>query len=148
MSNDPIQTSKSLKNGISPAIHDGEVKTSASSETHDSSIDRSVADRVKTTAIDPATTASPPQANDVLPAGCQLPESEQPTEKLKVLLVDDDGSVRRLVAMALTSAGFEVLDAADGNVAVQLCEQTETIHVVVADVLMPNPNYSCMMRYV
>lgn len=138
MSNAPIQTSKSLKSGMSPAIRGGEVKTSASSETQDGSIARPVADQAEMTGIDPATTASSPPAIDVSsPTDCQLHAPERPTEKLRVLLVDDDGSVRRLVAMALHSAGFEVLEAADGNVAVQLCEQTEIIHLVLADVLMP-----------
>lgn len=137
MSNDPIQTSKSLKSGMSPAIRGGEVKTSASSETQDGLIARSVADQARTTGIDPAMSASSPPAIDVSPADGQSHEPERPRENLRVLLVDDDGSVRRLVAMALHSAGFEVLEAADGNAAVQLCEQTETIHLVLADVLMP-----------
>lgn len=137
MSHDPTQKSDVLKERTVATGSACEVQTQTESETEGGSIARPDSAVSKTTGSAPATPERPSDPMGEPAAGRQLNDPEQPTEKLRVLLVDDDGSVRRLVGMALQAAGFEVLEAADGNVAVQLCEQTETIHLVLADVLMP-----------
>jgi DNA-binding response OmpR family regulator len=58
-------------------------------------------------------------------------------EKKKVLLAEDDASMRRFIEITLQKAGFEVLTAEDGLAAMQLALETE-IDVVVADAIMPN----------
>lgn len=58
-------------------------------------------------------------------------------EKKKVLLAEDDSSMRRFIEITLQKAGFEVLTAEDGLAAMQLALETE-IDVVVADAIMPN----------
>ncbi len=58
----------------------------------------------------------------------------------KILIVDDSSSVRRQVAGALTTAGFEVLEAADGvDGAAQIRGQTD-LALVICDVNMPRMN--------
>jgi EAL domain-containing protein (putative c-di-GMP-specific phosphodiesterase class I) len=55
----------------------------------------------------------------------------------RVLLVDDEESVRRASARVLGTEGFEVVQAADGRQALSELERGE-FAVVVTDVMMPN----------
>jgi PAS domain S-box-containing protein len=56
-----------------------------------------------------------------------------------VLLVEDEEELRRLVARILTSYGYRVLVAENGEEALRLAQQTqETIHLVLSDVIMPD----------
>ena len=56
---------------------------------------------------------------------------------LRILAVDDSASMRQMVAFTLQSAGFEVTEAEDGQVALNLA-QKEKFKLVLADVNMPN----------
>jgi two-component system response regulator MprA len=58
----------------------------------------------------------------------------QPAER--VLVVDDDDSLRRMLARTLAAEGFEVTVAADGGGALVLTER-EAPDVIVLDVAMP-----------
>ena len=53
-----------------------------------------------------------------------------------VLVVDDDDMIRRLVRTVLEADEYEVVEARDGNIALQLSE-SEHPAVVVLDVMMP-----------
>jgi two-component system, chemotaxis family, chemotaxis protein CheY len=53
----------------------------------------------------------------------------------RILIVDDSASVRQLVGFTLQSAGFEVLQAADGAQA--LGQLNGAIHLVITDLNMP-----------
>ena len=55
-----------------------------------------------------------------------------------ILLVEDDNAVRAMVRFALTTFGYKVLEAANGEQAVRLCAETpETIDLLITDVVMP-----------
>ena len=54
-----------------------------------------------------------------------------------VLTVDDSSTMRKLVSFTLTSAGYEILEAADGMEAYALL-QRRLVHLVIADINMPN----------
>lgn len=54
----------------------------------------------------------------------------------KILLADDDGGVRSTAAEILRMAGYDVIEAEDGLVALELLE-TNQVTVLVLDVLMP-----------
>lgn len=58
-------------------------------------------------------------------------------EKKKVLLAEDDSSMRRFIEITLQKAGFDVLAAEDGLTAMQIALETE-IDALVADAIMPN----------
>ena len=53
-----------------------------------------------------------------------------------VLVVDDDDMIRRLVRTVLEADEYEVVEARDGNLALELSE-SEHPAVVVLDVMMP-----------
>lgn len=59
-----------------------------------------------------------------------------PTSK-KILLAEDDDSMRRLLEVVLEKAGYEVLSAEDGLQALELSLENE-FHALVADAVMPN----------
>lgn len=57
--------------------------------------------------------------------------------KQKILLAEDDPSMRRFVEIILQQAGYEVLTAEDGLQALQTA-QTKRVDAVVADAVMPH----------
>jgi CheY-like chemotaxis protein len=57
---------------------------------------------------------------------------------MTVLVVDDEPAVRRLVHRALRESGVEVLEASDGEAALQLIQDIELpLDLVVTDIAMP-----------
>ncbi len=57
----------------------------------------------------------------------------------RVVVAEDDDSVRELLVQALGDAGYRVLEAADGDEAYDICEvsQPGSIDLLLTDVLMP-----------
>jgi two-component system, chemotaxis family, chemotaxis protein CheY len=55
---------------------------------------------------------------------------------ITILTVDDSRTMRDMLHLALTSAGFRVIQAEDGLVGLQVLEQ-ETPHVIITDINMP-----------
>ncbi|MDD3278149.1 MAG: response regulator transcription factor [Lachnospiraceae bacterium] len=58
-------------------------------------------------------------------------------DKLKVLVVDDESRMRKLVRDFLTKSGYEVLEAENGEVAVDLFFEQQDISLLILDVMMP-----------
>ena len=54
-----------------------------------------------------------------------------------ILIVDDSPSLRQVVAIALKGAGFDIIEASDGKVALSKLDGKK-IHLVISDVNMPN----------
>ncbi len=55
-----------------------------------------------------------------------------------VLLVEDEESVRQLVRETLEARGYKVLEADNGETALQIAgQQTEPLHMLITDVVMP-----------
>ena len=57
-----------------------------------------------------------------------------------VLVVDESGTVRQQVSMALKQAGFETAEASDGREGLAIIESDRKIDMVISDVNMPNMN--------
>jgi CheY-like chemotaxis protein len=57
-----------------------------------------------------------------------------------VLLVEDAPTVRRLAREIMTRAGYTVMEAGDGDQAVQLAARLRRIDVLLTDVVMPRLN--------
>lgn len=58
-------------------------------------------------------------------------------EKLKILVVDDESRMRKLVKDFLTKSGYEVLEAEDGSQALDIFFEQNDISLVILDVMMP-----------
>ena len=54
------------------------------------------------------------------------------------MVVDDSLMVRRQIAFALSQVGYVVLEASDGQRALEMLERTARIDLIVLDVTMPN----------
>jgi two-component system, cell cycle sensor histidine kinase and response regulator CckA len=67
-------------------------------------------------------------------------QSEQPRRQT-VLVVEDDSALRKLMMKVLEGAGFQVVEAKDGEQALEICKRwAEPIDIVVSDLAMPKLN--------
>lgn len=55
----------------------------------------------------------------------------------KILIADDEARIRRLVCDFLKNAGFETVEAADGNEAIEKILECGDIDLVICDIMMP-----------
>lgn len=58
-------------------------------------------------------------------------------EKTKIMIADDEAKLRTLIKDWLTDAGYEVIEAEDGKVALEKFEQQPDIKLIILDVMMP-----------
>mgnify|MGYP004535188641 CR=1 FL=1 len=61
-------------------------------------------------------------------------------ERLKILVVDDESRMRKLVKDFLSKQGYEVLEAADGEQALDIFYEDKDIALIILDVMMPKLN--------
>lgn len=67
-------------------------------------------------------------------------------QPLRVLLVEDDRSLRRYLEVVLTGEGYEVIVAVDGLAAMR-ATLTSPVDIVVTDAIMPNLNGYELVRF-
>ena len=58
-------------------------------------------------------------------------------DKLKILVVDDESRMRKLVKDFLGREGFQVIEAGDGQEAIELFYENKEIALIILDVMMP-----------
>jgi two-component system chemotaxis response regulator CheY len=58
----------------------------------------------------------------------------------KIMVVDDSSIVRQQVSWALMQAGFEVVEAVDGQDAAEKIEASKDVAMLICDVSMPRMN--------
>ena len=86
-------------------------------------------------------------ASDTTPPQSQPSDATRPADKSvindslaaagrRVLIAEDDGELRALIAFALRNAGFEVIDAVDGRSAIELFA-TQPVSLLILDIMMP-----------
>ena len=61
-------------------------------------------------------------------------------DKIKILVVDDESRMRKLVHDFLAREGYEVVEAADGEEALDIFYSDKKISLIVLDVMMPKIN--------
>jgi len=75
--------------------------------------------------------------------------SGRETEGL-VLVVDDEPDVRKVVRMTLEKAGYEVIEAEDGEKAIEEIKKGENsilLSLIITDIRMPNMNGIDVINY-
>lgn len=55
----------------------------------------------------------------------------------RILIIDDDDQVRKMLRLTLNAAGFDVIEAQDGTVALKLFYQNPLVDLVITDLIMP-----------
>lgn len=58
-------------------------------------------------------------------------------DKLKILVVDDESRMRKLVKDFLVKSNYEVLEAEDGSAALDIFFEEKDISLIILDVMMP-----------
>ncbi len=69
------------------------------------------------------------------------------SEKSKILVVDDEDALRTVLSIGLTSEGYNVSTASDGDEAISRL-QKETFDLVVLDVKMPRINGFEVLKFI
>ena len=67
----------------------------------------------------------------------QCPAEDRGMEKLKVLVVDDEERMRKLISDFLKIKDFETVEAGDGEAAIDVFFAEKDIALVILDVMMP-----------
>ena len=68
------------------------------------------------------------------------PPTIRMTQATTVLIVDDAITSRRMLAISLERVGYRVLQVRDGQEALDQLRQTQSVHLIICDVEMPNMN--------
>jgi CheY-like chemotaxis protein len=76
----------------------------------------------------------------------QLSDAQASPQPLRVLLVEDDRSLRRYLEVVLRREGYEVIVAVDGLAAMR-ATLTLPVDIVVTDAIMPNLNGYELVRF-
>ena len=63
----------------------------------------------------------------------------------RILAVDDSAAMRQMVGVTLKAAGYDVLDASDGDEALAMARKA-SVDLVITDVNMPNMNGIALVR--
>ena len=80
-----------------------------------------------------------PDSRDVIPKPSEAQFNQPPRQT--VLVVEDDSALRKLMMKVLEGAEFQVVEAKDGEQAVEICKNwAEPIDIVVSDLVMPKLN--------
>ncbi len=58
-------------------------------------------------------------------------------DKLKILVVDDESRMRKLVKDFLQKSNYEVIEAEDGSQALDLFYEQKDIALIILDIMMP-----------
>ena len=69
-------------------------------------------------------------------------------DKMKILVVDDESRMRKLVSDFLTRKGYAVIEAADGVEAVDTFMENKDIALIILDVMMPEMDGFEVLAYI
>ena len=65
-----------------------------------------------------------------------------------ILIVDDESRMRKLIKDFLVARGYSILEAEDGEKALQIFEENkEKIHLILLDVMMPKLDGWSVLSY-
>lgn len=68
-------------------------------------------------------------------------------DKRTILVVDDEDALRTVLSSELTSEGYDVRSAADGDEAIEVLKR-ETVDLILLDIKMPRMNGFEVLRHV
>lgn len=68
-------------------------------------------------------------------------------QKTRILIVDDESDLRNLLNHVLTQAGYEVMEAPDGEAALNILRK-EKFDIAFLDIQMPNVNGIQVLKHI
>lgn len=68
--------------------------------------------------------------------------------KPRILLCEDDAFFSQALTLILTTAGYELVVAADGQIGVNTLAQDQNFRIILCDIKMPNLDGFGVLRYV
>jgi DNA-binding response OmpR family regulator len=54
-----------------------------------------------------------------------------------ILIIDDDEQVRKVLRLTLIAAGFDVVEAQDGKIAMKIFQKNPGVDLIITDLIMP-----------
>ena len=69
------------------------------------------------------------------------------SDMARILVIDDQEPIRRIVRRALEQQGHEVFDASDGEIGMDILE-TQSFEVVITDIFMPGQDGIVTLRQI
>lgn len=97
-------------------------------------------------AAPPVLDAPPVQPEAAAPVPQAPVQSDNAAMAKRILTIDDSKTIRDMLRMTLVSAGFEVLQAVDGQEGVEMMDR-ETVDLVITDINMPRMNGYEVVRH-
>ncbi|MEZ4703387.1 MAG: response regulator, partial [Rhodothermales bacterium] len=67
---------------------------------------------------------------------------------MRILIIEDDESVRGMVARMLRAEGYDPIEAGDGRAGLEIIENQATVDLVISDILMPVMEGLETLRYI
>jgi two-component system cell cycle sensor histidine kinase/response regulator CckA len=91
---------------------------------------------------------NPPPSAQVIPAPVRArPQARDLSGAGKILFVEDEDAVRGVAARLLRARGYEVIEAADGEEALELAEEhAGKIDLLISDVIMPGMDGPTLLK--
>ena len=65
-----------------------------------------------------------------------------------ILLIDDNSNLRKILSGFLTDYGYQVSEAFDGEMGIELLENDNKYKVVITDICMPKKNGNDVARHI
>jgi two-component system, chemotaxis family, chemotaxis protein CheY len=99
-------------------------------------------------AVAPPPENAPSVVPEPAPAAPEIPvvQSEDAAMAKRILTIDDSKTIRDMLRMTLAGAGFEVLQAVDGQEGVEVMDR-EKVDLVITDINMPRMNGYEVVRH-
>jgi len=92
----------------------------------------------------PAAADIPEDGTSIIPE----PQADEACMTKRILTIDDSRTIRDMLNLTLSEAGFEVLQAVDGEDGIDVLEKEERVDLVITDINMPKMDGYGVIRHI
>ncbi len=96
--------------------------------------------QLATIADEPEPSEKPDNANNISGRMDQseIQKKELDPASIKLLVVEDDPELRKVAVTMLTRLGYDIVEVADGTIALRLLEKSDSLDLLFTDVVLPH----------